>query len=162
MFVVDKSVSIISIAESLVAGERNFIANASNLSSLIYNYYEDLNWAGLYMLNGDELVLSTFQGKPACLRIKIGRGVCGACAETNKPLIVHNVEEFPGHIACDSASKSEMVVPIIYKNSFIGLFDLDSPILSRFTDKMLNEIKSLIGVLIQNSDIDKVLEYYSS
>lgn len=162
MFVVDKSVSIVSIAESLVAGERNFIANASNLSSLIYNYYEDLNWVGLYMLNGDELVLSTFQGKPACLRIKIGRGVCGACAETNKPLIVHNVEEFPGHIACDSASKSEMVVPIIYKNNFIGLFDLDSPLYDRFTAEMLIEIESIIKTILQYSDIDKIMTFYKS
>lgn len=162
MFVVDKSVSIVSIAESLVAGERNFIANASNLSSLIYNYYEDLNWVGLYMLNGDELVLSTFQGKPACLRIKIGRGVCGACAEINKPLIVHNVEEFPGHIACDSASKSEMVVPIIYKNNFIGLFDLDSPVYDRFTEEMLIEIESIIKTILQYSDIDNILTFYKS
>lgn len=126
------------------------------------NYYEDLNWVGLYMLNGDELVLSTFQGKPACLRIKIGRGVCGACAEINKPLIVHNVEEFPGHIACDSASKSEMVVPIIYKNNFIGLFDLDSPVYDRFTEEMLIEIESIIKTILQYSDIDNILTFYKS
>ncbi len=161
MFIVDKSFSIIDIAKSLVEGESNFVANAANLSSLIYNYYDDLNWAGLYMLNGDELVLSAFQGKPACIRIKIGKGVCGACAELNKPLIVHNVEEFPGHIACDSDSKSEMVVPIVYRNNFIGLFDLDSPIYNRFTDEMLAEIQNIIELLLRHSDMDRITKYYS-
>lgn len=161
MFVVDKSVSIVSIAESIVAGESNFIANASNLSSLILNYYDDLNWVGLYMLNGDELVLSTFQGKPACIRIKIGKGVCGACAESGKALIVHDVEDFPGHIACDSASKSEMVVPIRFQDRFIGLFDLDSSVPSKFTEQMLSEIESVIKILIHHSDVEKILKYYN-
>lgn len=144
-----------------MAGERNFFANISNLSALIYNYYDQLNWAGVYMLSGDELVLSAFQGLPACIRIKIGRGVCGACAEIIKPIIVPNVDEFPGHIACDSASKSEMVVPIVYRNQFIGLFDLDSPIPNRFNEQMLSEMQSIIQLLVDNSDCDRVLSYYS-
>src|SRR5438552_674766 len=117
---------------SLLAGERDLIANSANFASLIFHSLPGLNWAGFYFLKDDELVLGPFQGKPACVRIAIGKGVCGTAASTRAATIVPNVHEFPGHIACDSASKSEIVVPLIKGDQLIGVVDLDSPIYGRF------------------------------
>src|SRR6266850_4093386 len=108
---------------SLLAGERDLIANAANFSSLIFHALPDLNWAGFYFLKNDELVLGPFQGRPACVRIALGQGVCGTAASTRATTIVPNVHEFPGHIACDSASNSEIVVPLIKNQEFIGVLD---------------------------------------
>src|SRR5256886_2307190 len=113
---------------SLLAGERDLIANAANFASLIFNALPDLNWAGFYFLKNDELVLGPFQGKPACMRIAVGQGVCGAAAQSCVTTIVPNVHEFPGHIACDSASNSEIVIPLMKGEKLIGVFDLDSPL----------------------------------
>src|ERR1700761_9437978 len=107
-------------AEGLLAGERDWIANAANLSSLIYMMLPDLNWAGFYFLKGDTLVLGPFQGKPACVRIAKGRGVCGAAAERKTSVRVEDVHAFPGHIACDSASQSELVIPLMKGDRVIG------------------------------------------
>ncbi len=112
---------------SLLADERDLIANAANLSSLLYHIVPDLNWAGFYFYKNDELVLGPFQGQPACVRIAIGKGVCGTAAQQRQTIIVANVHDFPGHIACDSASNSEIVVPIIKDDQLIGVLDLDSP-----------------------------------
>lgn len=161
MFIIDKTVPLSKIAESLIVGEDNFLANISNVSALIYNYLPDLNWAGFYMLSGDELILSAFQGLPACIRIKVGRGVCGACAEGKTSIIVDDVESFPGHIACDSASKSELVVPLMYNNSFIGLIDLDSPINNRFNAEIQSEIELIAKLIVHHSDCDKIIAYYN-
>src|SRR5213593_4349976 len=120
---------------SLLAGERDLIANAANFSSLIFHSLPDLNWAGFYFLKNGELVLGPFQGQPACVRIKIGQGVCGTAAAKRKTVVVPNVHEFPGHIACDSASTSEIVVPIIKDEKLIGVVDLDSPIAARFNNE---------------------------
>lgn len=128
---------------SLIEHERNFIANAANLSSLLYHTLPDLNWAGFYLENNGELVLGPFQGKPACVRIAMGQGVCGTAAEQRKTILVDNVHEFPGHIACDSASNSEIVVPLVKHERLIGVLDLDSSMFARFDDddaKGLNEL----------------------
>ena len=119
----------------LLAGERDFIANAANLSALLFLMLPDVNWAGFYLLRKHELILGPFQGKPACVRIPVlpqPRGVCGAAAFTRKTQLVANVHDFPGHIACDSASNSEIVVPLISNDKVIGVLDIDSPRLDRF------------------------------
>src|SRR5437763_6276612 len=117
---------------SLLAGERDLIANAANFSSLIFHALPDLNWAGFYFAKDGELVLGPFQGKPACVRIRVGQGVCGAGAAKCETVIVPNVHEFPGHIACDAASNSEIVVPLMKGERLIGVLDLDSPLIGRF------------------------------
>ena len=122
-------------AGHLIDGEKNLIANLANLSSLFYHSLPNLNWAGFYLWDeGDkELVLGPFQGKPACIRIKATRGVCGAAYTTQKTQRVHDVHDFPGHIACDSASRSELVVPLMDGHQCWGVLDLDSPLVGRFS-----------------------------
>lgn len=119
-------------AGGLFAGERDAIANAANLAALIYHGLPDLNWAGFYLYKDGELVLGPFQGKPACIRIALGRGVCGTAAATRSTQLVADVHAFPGHIACDAASNSEIVVPLLAGERLIGVLDLDSPRLARF------------------------------
>ncbi len=119
-------------AEALLHGERDRIANAANLSSLIWHSLPDLNWAGFYLYDGTELVLGPFQGKPACVRIALGKGVCGTAARTGQTQRVADVHAFPGHIACDAASRSEIVVPLYQGEQLIGVLDLDSPRPDRF------------------------------
>lgn len=108
------------------------IANAANTSALMFQMMPDLNWAGFYFVKGDELILGPFQGKPACVRIAVGRGVCGTAVEQGASILVEDVHAFPGHIACDAASRSELVIPIRNGNEIVGVIDLDSPIASRF------------------------------
>lgn len=120
-------------ARALLHGERDRIANAANLSSLVYHALPDLNWVGFYFFDGTELVVGPFQGLPACVRIPLGKGVCGAAATTRQTQRVDNVNAFPGHIACDSASRSELVVPLYQGDALLGVFDIDSPLPSRFS-----------------------------
>jgi GAF domain-containing protein len=122
-----------SALEGLVAGEPDAIANMANAAALIWETLPELNWAGFYRNIGGELVLGPFQGRPACIRIKFGEGVCGAAAETRQVRRVDDVHAFPGHIACDSASNSELVVPIVRDGELLGVLDLDSPRKARFT-----------------------------
>lgn len=139
---------------SLLEGESDFIANAANCSSLLYHSLPDLNWAGFYLLKEGELVLGPFQGKPACVRIAIGKGVCGTAAEQRQTILVENVHEFPGHIACDSESNSEIVVPLIRDQRLIGVLDLDSPLFGRFDEddaKRLNELAEIFIEATQSS-----------
>ena len=117
---------------ALLHGERDFIANCANAAALLWQTLPDLNWAGFYRLVGNELVLGPFQGKPACVRIALGKGVCGTAAATRKTVLVPDVEKFPGHIACDVASRSEIVVPLLRDGKLLGVLDLDSPKLNRF------------------------------
>ena len=124
------------------------IANAANFSSLIFHSLPDLNWAGFYFAKDDELVLGPFQGKPACVRIRVGQGVCGTAAAQCATTIVPNVHEFPGHIACDSASNSEIVVPLIKNDELIGVLDLDSPVLARFDEADAEGLQRLAAILI--------------
>lgn len=119
-------------AQALVDGERDRIANAANLSSLVYHALPDLNWVGFYFYDGRELVVGPFQGLPACVRIPLDKGVCGAAARTRETQRVADVHAFPGHIACDAASRSELVVPLVRDGALIGVFDLDSPLPDRF------------------------------
>jgi len=133
---------------SLLAGERDLIANAANFSSLIFHSLPDLNWAGFYFAKDGELVLGPFQGKPACVRIRIGQGVCGTAAAKCATTIVPNVHEFAGHIACDSASNSEIVVPLIKNDEFIGVLDLDSPSPARFDEEDAAGLEDLVRILL--------------
>jgi len=134
---------------SLLADERDFIANAANLSALLYHSMPDLNWAGLYFHKHDELVLGPFQGQPACVRIAIGKGVCGTAAQRRQTIIVDNVHDFPGHIACDSASNSEIVVPVIKADHLIAVLDLDSPSVGRFDDEDARGLNELVEVFVE-------------
>lgn len=123
---------LIRQATGLFEGERDVVANAANLSALIGFHLEGLNWSGVYFLKGDELVLGPFQGKPACVRIAVGKGVCGTAVANRAAVLVADVHAFAGHIACDSASNSELVVPIMNEGRVVGVIDLDSPRLNRF------------------------------
>ena len=122
----------------------------ANCAALIYHALRDVNWAGFYLLKDDMLVLGPFQGRPACVRIPIGRGVCGTAAERRQTLLVPNVDEFPGHIACDSASRSEVVVPLINKaDQLIGVLDIDSPVLARFNEEDQRGIEALAAIIVR-------------
>jgi L-methionine (R)-S-oxide reductase len=131
---------------ALVDDESDFIANAANLAALVFAMLPSLNWAGCYLLRGQELVLGPFQGKPACVRIALGRGVCGTAAQRRASLIVPDVHAFPGHIACDAASRSELVVPVIETASarLLGVFDLDSPVRGRFDATDRDGVEALV------------------
>jgi len=118
----------------LLSGERDAIANAANMSALLYHTLPDVNWVGFYLLKEGELVLGPFQGKPACVRIAMGRGVCGTAAQGRRAIVVPDVNAFPGHIACDTASRSELVVPLAAGEELMGVLDLDSPSPGRFDD----------------------------
>ena len=132
----------------LVHGESDLIANTANFSSLVFNSMPGLNWAGFYFLKGDELVLGPFQGKPACIRIKKGRGVCGTTVVEGKSIVVADVHAFPGHIACDVNSRSELVVPVRGAGGeIVGVFDLDSPLPNRFDQTDADGIESLVKIL---------------
>jgi GAF domain-containing protein len=125
---------LLAQACALLEGERDPVANAANLAALLYHALPDVNWAGFYFLRDGELVLGPFQGKPACVRIALGKGVCGTAAQQRQTVIVRNVHEFPGHIVCDAASNSEIVVPLIQGGTLRGVLDLDSPRVGRFDD----------------------------
>ena len=138
--------------EGLLAGERDAIANAANMSALIFTSLPDLNWAGFYFLRGDTLVLGPFQGRPACVRIAVGKGVCGTAVAERRTLRVEDVDAFPGHIACDSASRSELVVPLIQNGEVIGVLDIDSPIPSRFDAIDQAGLEQLAAIFVTGSD----------
>jgi len=144
--------SLVAQAGGLFAGERDAIANAANLAALIYHGLPDLNWAGFYLLKDGELVLGPFQGKPACIRIALGRGVCGAAAATRRTQLVADVHEFPGHIACDAASNSEIVVPLLAGERLIGVLDLDSPQRARFDVEDQAGLEQLASLWLQACD----------
>ena len=134
--------------QSLIAGEPDRIANAANMAALIFNGLPDLNWAGFYFTQGPELVLGPFQGQPACVRIPWGNGVCGTAAARGETVLVPDVHEFPGHIACDPVSQSELVVPLIEAGKVIGVLDLDSPHLARFDDEDRAGCEHLVAVFL--------------
>ena len=123
---------LLAALDALTADEPDAVANMANAAALVWQYLPDLNWSGFYRLVAGELVLGPFQGKPACIRIAIGAGVCGAAAATRETQLVEDVHAFPGHIACDAASRSELVVPIVHDGALIGVLDLDSPSPARF------------------------------
>jgi GAF domain-containing protein len=144
---------MIAQAAALFAGERDPIANAANLSALIFGAFADLNWAGFYFVRGDELVLGPFQGKPACVRIARGAGVCGTAWVRGETIVVPDVHAFPGHIACDSASNAEIVVPLLAADgTVIGVLDLDSPRPDRFDDADRATLEELARSYVTASD----------
>ena len=136
---------------SLLSGETDAIANAANTSALLFHLVPDLNWAGFYFMNGGELVLGPFQGKPACVRIPIGSGVCGTAAARLQSVLVNDVHAFPGHIACDGDSRSELVVPLVRNGAVVGVIDLDSPRLSRFDEADQDGIERVARLYLQAS-----------
>jgi L-methionine (R)-S-oxide reductase len=139
---------------SLLEDERDFIANAANFTSLLYHSLPDLNWAGFYLYKDGELVLGPFQGKPACVRIAMGKGVCGTAAQQRQTILVDNVHEFPGHIACDSASNSEIVIPLVKHEQLLGVLDLDSPSFARFDDEDAKGLNELAEIFIDSSSLE--------
>ena len=134
---------------SLLDGERNLIANAANFAALVYTSLPNVNWTGFYFQHGDELILGPFQGKPACVRIPVGQGVCGLSAAQCDTIIVPNVHEFPGHIACDTASNSEIVVPVFDGERLLGVLDLDSPMLERFDEQDAEGLNELVTIFVE-------------
>jgi len=134
-------------ATAIVAGERDAIANMANVAALIWQFLPDLNWAGFYRLVGGELVLGPFQGKAACIRIPLGKGVCGTAAATRETQLVEDVHAFPGHIACDAASAAEVVVPILHEGRLIGVLDLDSPVTARFDARDAAGLEALCAAI---------------
>ncbi len=136
--------------DALLAGEPDPVANAANAAAAIYHALPDLNWAGFYFLRGEELVLGPFQGRPACVRIPIGKGVCGTAALQRRSVLVPDVEAFPGHIACDTASRSELVVPLDAGETLLGVLDLDSPLLGRFDESDREGCERLAGIVVRH------------
>jgi L-methionine (R)-S-oxide reductase len=161
---------LLAQARALLDGERDPVANAANIASLVFHTLPDLNWAGFYWMKGGELVLGPFQGKPACVRIAVGRGVCGTAVKERRTIVVPDVNAFPGHIACDSASRSELVVPVKLgprRNSppsdlvggggddrVIGVLDLDSPSLDRFDDEHARALERLVADFVTATDLE--------
>ena len=136
-------------ARALLHGEPDRIANAANLSALVYHALPQLNWAGFYFFDGTELVVGPFQGLPACVRIPLDKGVCGAAASTRKTQLVEDVHAFPGHIACDAASRSEVVVPLVRNGTLLGVFDLDSPLPARFDVEDQRGLEAIAQVFLE-------------
>src|SRR5215208_5823169 len=147
----DRYRELASELEALLGGERDFIANASDTASFLFYGLPELNWAGFYLMRGGELVLGPFQGKPACVRIAVGRGVCGTAVERGQSIIVEDVHAFPGHIACDAASRSELVVPLINDGSVFGVLDLDSPTVARFDADDQAGVERLAAIFVAAS-----------
>ena len=143
-------------AVALIESEKDYIANLSNISALLFMELENLNWAGFYLTKGDELVLGPFQGKPACVRIPMGKGVCGTAAQTNSVQRVYDVHEFEGHIACDAASNSEIVIPFTINGEVVGVLDIDSPNIGRF-----NEIDEE-GLTYFMAEVEKLLNSHAN
>ena len=135
---------------ALLEGETDLIANTANMASLLYHALPDVNWAGFYFLKGGELVLGPFNGKPACVRIAMSKGVCGSAAAAQESVLVADVYAFPGHIACDAASRSELVIPLIRNSEVLGVLDLDSPLPGRFTAEDQAGCESLAETLLQS------------
>jgi L-methionine (R)-S-oxide reductase len=140
---------LLAQARALVHGERDRIANAANLSALVYHALPHLNWVGFYFYDGTELVVGPFQGLPACVRIPLHKGVCGAAASQRVTQRIEDVDAFPGHIACDSASRSELVVPLVKGDTLIGVFDLDSPSLARFDADDQAGLEAIAAVFVE-------------
>ena len=140
--------------EALMEGEESLLPHLCNAAALIYGALKDINWAGFYLLQGDSLLLGPFQGKPACIRIPLGKGVCGTAAAQDRAAIVDDVHLFPGHIACDSASNSEIVIPIRKNGRVAGVLDIDSPLLSRFDERDREGLEKLTELLAQKGRWD--------
>ncbi|MGH0543409.1 GAF domain-containing protein [Bacillus cereus] len=142
--------TVIKQLDALLTGEANVVANLSNASALLNQFLDRVNWVGFYVTEGNQLVLGPFQGMPACVRIPFGRGVCGVAAETKTTQLVADVHQFPGHIACDSASNSEIVVPIVKEGTVIGVLDIDSPEKNRFDEVDQRYLEKFVETLLKH------------
>lgn len=147
---------------NIIGYEKNFIVNASNFASLIFHQLDGVTWAGFYFLANEHLILGPYVGKVACFRISITEGVCGSAARKRKPVIVPDVHKFPGYIPCDPSANSELVVPLFFNNSVIGVFDIDSSMYGRFTEFEANLISDLLAILVKKSLIKPILDYYGA
>ncbi|MGE7980864.1 GAF domain-containing protein [Solibacillus sp. NPDC093137] len=136
--------------DALLEGENNLIANLSNASALLNTFLKEINWVGFYLMNEGELVLGPFQGLPACVRIPVGRGVCGTTVAKEQTMVVDDVHAFPGHIACDAASKSEIVIPLIKNGVVLGVLDIDSPTEARFTSEDKDGLEKFVNILLKH------------
>lgn len=136
--------------DALLTGESNLYANLSNTSALLNQFFDRINWVGFYLIEDGELVLGPFQGLPACVRIQLGKGVCGTSVVNKESIIVPDVHAFPGHIACDAASRSEIVIPIIKEGQVLGVLDIDSPELDRFTESDRVGLEDVVKVLVKH------------
>jgi len=143
--------NLVDQLNALLTDERDFIANAANTASLVYHSLPELNWAGFYFLRDDVLIVGPFQGRPACTRIALGKGVCGTAAEQRQTVVVEDVHQFPGHIACDGASNSEIVVPLVQDDRLIGVLDLDSPKFGRFDADDQAGLEAVAEVFLRQS-----------
>ena len=141
---------LVEQARGLLAGERDRVANAANLSALVYHALPQLNWVGFYFYDGAELVVGPFQGQPACVRIPLGKGVCGTAATTRRTQRIADVHAFPGHIACDAASRSELVVPLFEGDGLLGVFDLDSPVPERFDAEDQRGLEHIAALFVES------------
>ncbi|HVX11693.1 MAG TPA: GAF domain-containing protein [Pirellulales bacterium] len=146
---------ILSQLRALVENERDLLANMANCAALLYHGLAEVNWAGFYLLKRGQLVLGPFQGRPACVRIDLGRGVCGTAAARRETIVVPDVHQFPGHIACDDRSRSEMVVPMLAGDVLLGVLDLDSPRLGRFGAADTRALEEVVRTLLAGSDVDQ-------
>lgn len=146
--------SLLFFAKGLMDGESDYIANLANISSLLFNTMADVNWAGFYLYKEDQLVLGPFNGKPACIRIESGKGVCGTAHSSGQTQLVMNVHEFPGHIACDGDTNSEIVVPIVVNGEVIAVLDIDSPIKNRFNIEDQENLEILVSMIIEACDVE--------
>ena len=144
--------------KAVLAGERDGLANTANLAALLYQALPGLNWAGFYFLRDGGLVLGPFQGKVACIRIALGKGVCGTAAQRRETIVVPDVEKFPGHIACDHASRSEIVVPLLKDGRLLGVLDLDSPNLNRFDTEDAAGLQAAVKLLLDASDFSRLAD----
>ncbi len=142
--------SLVAQGQALIAGEHDLIANCANLSALLFTSLSDVNWAGFYLYKENQLVLGPFQGNPACIRIPMGKGVCGTAAATGEIQLVEDVHQFEGHIACDAASNSEIVIPFYRGEELVGVLDIDSPSLARFDQDDLAGLSQLVTALEQS------------
>ncbi|MFN5246696.1 MAG: GAF domain-containing protein [Ignavibacteria bacterium] len=152
---IPKSLIYSQLAKSLTAligEEREFLPNMSNMASLLFFSLKDINWSGFYLMKNKELLLGPFQGKPACVRIPMGKGVCGSSAVNKSTIIVEDVNNFPGHIACDVDSRSEIVIPLFKGEALIGVLDIDSPILARFDEEDKKGLEHLVHILMNCSE----------
>jgi L-methionine (R)-S-oxide reductase len=155
----DQAADYAQLAEELaglLGGESDFVANAANTAALIFDALPDLNWAGFYFLKQDELVVGPFQGKPACVRIALGKGVCGTAALERRTIVVPDVHAFPGHIACDAASQSEIVIPLIARRELLGVLDLDSPSTGRFNEGDARGLERLAAIFLDNVRLEDI------
>lgn len=139
-------------AKALLSGERDAIANAANLSALLFETLTDVNWVGFYFLRGEELVVGPFQGRPACVRIPLGRGVCGTAAQRLETIRVGDVDDFAGHIVCDVNSRSEIVVPLVRDGMLLGVLDIDSPVRHRFSEQDQEQIEAIASIYVNSLD----------